>query len=101
VSPSKITDWNRINPDSSNSSAPYRVYNIGGSNPVGLMEFVNAIEMALDKKAKINFLPMQSGDVEETWADNNDLANVIGDIKTTALKNGIAKFVEWYRGYKI
>jgi len=55
----------------------------------------------LDKKAKINFLPMQSGDVEETWADNNDLANVIGDIKTTALKNGIAKFVEWYRGYKI
>ncbi len=96
VSPSV---WDGRHPDPATSYAPYRLYNIGNHNPVGLMEFIQILETALGKKAKINFLPLQSGDVIATWADVNDLMTDVGFAPVTPLHEGIARFVEWYKSY--
>ncbi|MBE7437698.1 MAG: NAD-dependent epimerase [Spirochaetales bacterium] len=85
--------------DPSRSSAPYRIYNIGRNQPVDLMDFVRAIEKAVGKEAKINFEPMQPGDVAATWADCSDLTRDTGYRPTTEITSGIPAFVKWYREY--
>jgi len=91
--------WTGKHPDPASSKAPYKVYNIGNSSPVNLMEFIEAIEQALGKKAKKEFLPMQPGDVPATWADTTDLENELGYKPNTPVKEGVRRFVEWYKGY--
>lgn len=81
------------------SSAPYRVYNIGNSQPVQLIEFIRTLEDALGIEAKMNLLPMQPGDVLETSADTSALEAVIGFKPATPLANGLGEFVKWYRDY--
>jgi len=91
--------WSGRQPDPGTSVAPYRVYNIGNSRPVKLLDFIEAIEDALGKMAVKNFLPMQPGDVPATWADVSDLAADFGYQPSTPVEEGIRRFVEWYRGY--
>lgn len=83
-----------INP--SNSTAPYKIYNIGNNNPVQLMDFIEAIEKKLDKKAKKNMLPLQAGDVPSTYADVSDLIEDLNYKPATPIQEGIDKFIDWY-----
>lgn len=86
-------------PDPATSSAPWRIYNIGNDQPVDLETFVAEIEKATGKKAKKNYLPMQPGDVEGTWADVSDLEAATGFSPATDLGYGIRRYVEWHRDY--
>ena len=81
---------------STNAVAPFRVFNIGNNNPVPLSRFIEAIETAMSKPAVKNMLPMQSGDVPLTYADNDDLVDEYGFHPSTSIEQGISKFVEWY-----
>lgn len=95
-------NWSPKEPDIASSSAPYRLYNIGNSTPVKLMDFINELEKALRKEAKKNFLPLQDGDVVSTYADVSNLVRDFGYNPNTPLGEGIARFVKWYREfYKI
>ncbi|WOF44574.1 SDR family NAD(P)-dependent oxidoreductase [Sphingopyxis indica] len=85
--------------DSLSPVAPYRVVNIGAGQPVPLLDFVKAVENAVRKRAQHNLLPMQSGDVVNTWAECSLLAKLTGYQPQTSLDQGVAKFVTWYRGY--
>ncbi|MGL4397077.1 MAG: NAD-dependent epimerase [Hyphomicrobium sp.] len=91
--------WNSDQPDPATSSAPYRLYNIGNNRSVELMYFIGCIEKALGVAAKINFLPMQPGDVPRTFADVDALAADVGFAPKTDIEDGIARFVSWYRSY--
>lgn len=91
--------FDRGNPDPATSWAPYRIFNIGNHQPVELLDYIAALELALGKKAQMNFLPMQAGDVPATYADTADLAAATGFTPKTPVKLGIARFVEWYRNY--
>ena len=91
--------WNGKTPVPSSSCVPYRIYNIGNNEPVALMDFVRAIEDALGKKAKIDYLPMQAGDVPATWADVDDLIADTGFKPETSVQQGIQNFVDWYKAY--
>ena len=91
--------WNGKTPDPSSSIAPYKIYNIGNNNPVSLMEFIEAIEETLGKEAMKNLLPMQPGDVPATWADVNDLIEDLDYQPNTPVKEGIKKFIVWYRSF--
>jgi UDP-glucuronate 4-epimerase len=91
--------WRAEAPDSATSSAPYRIYNIGNHSPVALLDYVAAIEKALGKKAKLDLLPQQPGDVEETYADVEALKEATGFQPSTPLDQGIERFVTWYRDY--
>ena len=94
--------FDKFNPDPSKSWAPYKVFNIGNSDPVPLMEYVSALEEVLGTKANIEFLPMQPGDVEATFADTGLLESYVGFKPKTKIKDGIKKFIEWYKVfYKI
>jgi len=95
--PKPDPDWNSDSPDPGTSSAPYRLYNIGNNSPVELMQFIECLEKALGKKAEKNFLPMQPGDVRETFADIDDLNEAVGFRPDTRLEDGIQRFVDWYR----
>jgi UDP-glucuronate 4-epimerase len=87
-------------PDPSSSNiAPYKIYNIGNSNPVKLMDYIEGIENALGKKAKKEFLPMQPGDVPNTYADVSDLVRDIGYKPSTKVEDGIKKFIKWYKEF--
>ncbi len=87
-------------PDPSSSNiAPYKIYNIGNSNPVKLMDYIEGIENALGKKAKKEFLPMQPGDVPNTYADVSDLVRDIGYKPPTKVEDGIKKFIKWYKEF--
>ncbi len=97
--PGADPDWSSNTPNPSTSCVPYKLYNIGNKQPVALMDFVRGIEMALGRKAKIDYLPMQPGDVQATWADVNDLIADIGFKPNTQLDTGIQNFVDWYRVY--
>ncbi len=97
--PGPNTNWTGEMPDPSTSSAPYRLYNIGNSQPVQLMDFIAAIETALGREAEKNFLPMQPGDVLETYADVTDLATDVAFSPSTPIKEGVQRFVDWYRAY--
>jgi UDP-glucuronate 4-epimerase len=91
--------WDSAAPDPATSSAPYRIYNIGNHQPVPLMTYIETIERAVGKEAKKNFLPMQPGDVPETYADVDDLARDVGFRPSTPLDEGIPRFVAWYRDF--
>jgi len=97
--PTGNPDWSGDAPDPGSSRAPYRVYNIGNNQPVELMEFVEALEDALGMKAEKVFLPMQPGDVPATWADVDDLMRDTGFRPATPIREGIRRFVAWYREY--
>ncbi|MGZ8165303.1 MAG: NAD-dependent epimerase [Methylobacter sp.] len=91
--------WASENPDPGTSKAPYRIYNIGNNKPVNLLEFIETLEKCLGKEAIKNFLPLQAGDVPDTYADVSDLVNDLGYKPATLLENGIKNFVEWYKGF--
>ncbi|MEH6991672.1 NAD-dependent epimerase [Neobacillus drentensis] len=93
-----IPDSNR-SPDPSTSHAPYKIYNIGNNSPVRLMDFINTLEKLIGKKANIEFLPMQPGDVKETYADITDLQKAAGFSPGTPLEIGLDHFVNWYKKY--
>ena len=99
VVPSRLADGVPIEGDSLSPVAPYRVVNIGNSAPVPLLEFVAAIEECLGQKAIRNYMDMQPGDVPATWADAGLLQRLTGYAPQTDVADGIARFVEWYRGY--
>jgi UDP-glucuronate 4-epimerase len=92
-------DWRGDAPDPGSSKAPWRVYNIGNSRPVELMDYIAALEKALGKKARLDFLPPQPGDVPDTWADVSDLAREFHYQPATSVETGIANFVAWYRSH--
>ena len=96
-------NWNSKAPDPASSSAPFRLYNIGNSKPVELMRYIEVIEECLGRKAVKNFLPLQLGDVPETYANVDDLVRDVGYRPATPIEVGVRKFVEWfceYYGYK-
>jgi UDP-glucuronate 4-epimerase len=98
--PAKVNpDWSSDNPDPATSFAPYRLYNIGNNNPVHLLAFIEALEKCLGKTAIKNLLPMQPGDVPDTYADISDLARDLGYKPVTQLEDGIRNFVEWYKDF--
>ncbi|MGE7766817.1 NAD-dependent epimerase [Peribacillus sp. NPDC096540] len=99
--PIYIEKWDRANPDPSSSYAPYKIYNIGNNNPIKLMDFINTLEKLIGKKAKIEFLPMQPGDVKETYADISDLHADVGFSPSTTVEQGLTQFVNWYNKYYI
>jgi len=91
--------YDKSSPDPATSYAPYRVYNIGNNEPVELMEFIETIENAVGKKAEKNMMGMQDGDVVATFADIDALIEAVGFKPATSLKDGIQKFVDWYKDY--
>jgi len=93
------SNWNSSKPDPSTSSAPWRIFNIGNNKPVGLMEYIGALEKALGKTAKKNFLPLQPGDVPDTYADVDGLVEHFQYQPATPVDVGIERFVDWYRRY--
>ena len=97
--PQPDVNWNGDAPDPGRSSAPYRLYNIGNSRPVPLMQLIAVLEKCLGVEAKKEFLPMQPGDVPATYADIDDLNHEIGLHPQTSIKTGVAKFVAWYKEY--
>ncbi|BDG45220.1 NAD-dependent epimerase [Saccharococcus caldoxylosilyticus] len=97
--PEPNPNWDGKNPDPGTSYVPYRVYNIGNSNPVNLMDFITAIEEKLGIEAKKEFLPLQAGDVPATYADVEDLYNEINFRPQTSIKEGVSKFIDWYLDY--
>jgi UDP-glucuronate 4-epimerase len=94
--PQGNADWNGQEPDPSSSPSPYKIYNIGNNSPVGLMDFIEAIEQALDKKAKKNFLPIQMGDVPATWANIDDLVADLNYAPSVSVQEGVKRFINWY-----
>jgi UDP-glucuronate 4-epimerase len=91
--------YNAELPNPGTSSAPYRVYNIGNDQPVQLMRFIELLEQNLGRTVEKRFLPMQPGDVPDTWADVSALRRDVGYAPNTSIEDGVARFVEWYRGY--
>lgn len=88
-----------LQPDPGSSNAPYRVFNIGNHQPVQLMEYIEAIELALGQTAEKNFLPLQAGDVPATEASVDELRNWVNFAPNTSVRTGVARFVAWYRDY--
>lgn len=91
--------WDGFEPDPASSNAPYRLYNIGNSNPENLMDMIGCIEGSLGLEADKNFMPMQPGDVYSTFADTKALEDAVGFKPKTPLREGVEKFVEWYKVY--
>lgn len=87
------------NSDPSSSTAPYRIYNIGNNNPVSLLDFISTLENVIGKKARTNLLPMQAGDVLQTFADISELQQAIGFSPKTSLHDGLTSFYAWYQSY--
>jgi UDP-glucuronate 4-epimerase len=92
-------DWQSENPDTASSFAPYRLYNIGNNQPVPLLTFIETLEKCLGKAAIKNLLPMQPGDVPETYADVSELVDDLGYKPATLLEDGIRNFVQWYKDF--
>ncbi len=93
------SDWSSDNPDPATSKAPYRLYNIGNNTPVELMYFIELIEKNLGKKADKNYLPLQPGDVPETYANVDALIDYVGYSPSTSIESGIENFIKWYKDY--
>ena len=91
--------WDSAHPDPGTSNAPFRIYNIGNQTPVALMRYIEVLERCLGKKALKNLLPMQLGDLPDTWADVEALAREVGYRPSTDLERGVKHFVEWYLAY--
>ena len=99
-SPATINqDWNSNDPDPATSKAPWRIYNIGNNKPTQLMDYINVLEKTLDKKAKINFLPLQPGDVPDTYANVDNLQKKFEFKPATSVFDGVSNFVKWYKEY--
>jgi UDP-glucuronate 4-epimerase len=92
-------EWNGETPDPGTSQAPWRVYNIGNNQPVELMDYIAALEKALGKTAEKELLPLQAGDVPDTYANVDDLVDQFHYKPATTVEDGISRFVTWYRGY--
>ena len=92
-------DWSSDNPDPGTSKAPWRVYNIGNNRPVKLMDYIGALENALGKDADIEFLPLQPGDMANTWAHVDDLAHQFEYQPTTSVEDGINSSALWFKAY--
>jgi len=92
-------NWDSDHPNPSTSNAPFRIYNIGNQAPVPLLSYIDVLEQRLGKKALKNMLPMQMGDLADTWADVETLAREVGYRPTTDLETGVKHFVEWYLAY--
>lgn len=92
-------DWQATDPNPARSSSPYRVYNIGNSQPIQLLRYIEVIEECLDCKARLNLLPIQPGDVEDTYADISALHEAINYQPATPVETGVRRFVDWYRSY--
>jgi len=92
-------DWSGLTPDPGTSKAPWRVYNIGNSNPVELMDYIKALEEQLGRTAIKEFLPLQPGDVPDTYADVDQLMQDVHYKPETTVPEGIRRFVAWYREY--
>jgi len=92
-------DWKSDLPDPASSKAPWRIYNIGNSKPVQLMSYIDALEKALGKKAKINLLPLQPGDVPDTYANVDSLKEKFNFKPSTSVIDGVASFIKWYKDY--
>ncbi len=97
--PQPNPQWDGNQPDPGSSYAPYKLYNIGNNNPVELLHFISTIEDALGKKASMNLLPMQPGDVPATYADIADLMQAVDFAPRTSIEVGIQRFIEWYTWY--
>ncbi|MFL5758901.1 MAG: NAD-dependent epimerase [Thermomicrobiales bacterium] len=97
--PSATPNWDASSADPATSSAPFRIYNIGNNQPVELSRFVEVLEQTLGKTAQKNLVPIQPGDVPETYADISRLEAAVGYRPSTSIEDGLAKFVEWYRDY--
>lgn len=97
--PEPNAKWQGGNPDPATSFAPYKIYNIGNNRPVELLEFIKILEKLLGKKARMNLLPMQPGDVPRTFADIDDLMKDVSFKPATSVEDGVKRFVEWYREY--
>jgi UDP-glucuronate 4-epimerase len=95
----KNLNWNSNQPDHATSKAPWRIYNIGNNKPVKLMDYIHALENTLGKKAKINFLPLQKGDVPDTCADVGNLEKKFNYKPSTSISQGVSNFVQWYKNY--
>jgi UDP-glucuronate 4-epimerase len=91
--------WSGRSPDPATSTAPYRLYNIGNNKPVELLRYIEVLESCLGKKAQWNLLPLQLGDVPDTYADVDNLVEDVGYQPTTPIESGISRFVDWYRAY--
>ena len=92
-------NWNSEQPDPATSNAPWRIYNIGNNKPVQLMDYIQALEKSLGKKAIINYLPLQPGDVPDTFADTNNLKLKFDYKPSTSVFEGVSNFVKWYKNY--
>jgi UDP-glucuronate 4-epimerase len=91
--------WSGDEPDAATSAAPYRLYNIGNQQPVELMRYIEVLEECLGRKAEMNLLPMQAGDVPDTWADVEALVADVGYRPATPIERGVRNFVDWYIDY--
>jgi UDP-glucuronate 4-epimerase len=99
IIPKPDPKWNGDQPDPATSFAPYKVFNIGNNKPVELMDFITVLEEKLGKKAVMNLMPIQDGDVPATYADVNDLIQAVDFKPDTTIEEGIGKFVDWYLEY--
>jgi UDP-glucuronate 4-epimerase len=98
--PGKDADWSGKSPDPASSGvAPYRIYNIGNEQSVELLRYIELLEQCLGRKAVMEMLPLQAGDVPDTEADVSELIGNVGYRPTVPVKVGVENFVEWYRGY--
>ena len=97
--PESNSQWSGDAPDPGTSKAPYKIYNIGNNQPVQLMKFIEVIENCLGIKAEKNMLPIQPGDVPETYADVDDLVRDVGFKPSTSIEIGVERFIQWYRNY--
>jgi UDP-glucuronate 4-epimerase len=99
LNPSKANEGNITKLQSSTSSAPYRIFNLGNNQPVTLENFINAIEVSTGKKAIKEYLPMQPGDVQKTFANIDKAGECLGFAPSTSIEEGVKKFVDWYIKY--
>ncbi len=97
--PTGDPNWSGLDPDPASSQAPYRIYNIGNSQPVELLDYIRVLEDCLGRRAQLELLPLQAGDVPDTFADVTDLMRDTGYRPTTPVSVGVARFVEWYRAF--
>lgn len=93
------SQWNGESPDPGSSRAPWRVYNIGNQQPIELLDYIATLEKYIGKQAQKNLLPLQPGDVPDTYADVEDLVNDVDYRPITSIDDGIARFIQWYREY--
>ncbi|XZE19690.1 NAD-dependent epimerase [Pirellulaceae bacterium SH449] len=97
--PAPNPEWDSTDPDPASSTAPYRVFNIGNHQSVDLLHFIAVLEQAIGKKAQINLMPMQAGDVPNTYADIDALHQAVNYVPKTSIEVGVPRFVEWYREF--